>query len=199
MPATIYGRLPHSMRTMLFGLGIVALVSTLGDLVWYGVGVEHRVIAGLIHGAVLLAAVGGVLGVASGRPAAGLAAGAASGVGGALLYYALAPVMGQGAMVVAWAGLWVLLALLDRLLLSPDGDRRSTTEVLARGVVAALAGGVAFALLVGVIWGRPGPDGRNYLVTYLAWAAAWAPGMLTLGLRNRRQGSQVTDGTVGPR
>jgi len=169
------------MRTplaVLAGIVVVALVSTAGDAVWYGLGVEHRMTAGILHGAVLLTAVGGVLGVAAGRLAAGLPLGAAAGVGGALVYYALAPVIGQSAMVAAWAALWIMLAVLDGVVLRRGA--RSAAEMLARGLVAALVGGLAFALVVGVIWGRPGAGGRNYLVTFAAWVVAWAPGLLAL-------------------
>lgn len=166
------------MRTSLAGIAVVALVSTLGDLAWAYFGIPHQATAGVLHGAVVLTAVGGVLGAAAGRLVAGLPLGAAAGIGGALVYYALAPAMGQSAMVAAWATLWVLLALLDGRFLRRG--KRSTAEMLARGFLAALAGGLAFALVVGVIWGRPGAGGRNYLLTYGAWLIAWAPGILAL-------------------
>jgi hypothetical protein len=181
------------MRTspgVLVGIAVVALVSTAGDAVWYGFGVQHRVVAGIIHGAVLLTAVGGVLGVSAGRLLAGLPIGALAGVGGALAYYALAPVMGQGAMVAAWAALWILLALLDGSWLRRGS--RSMAEMTTRGLVAALAGGLVFALVVDVLWGRPGPGGRNYLVTYAAWLAAWAPGILALTMSSRPPTSSRT-------
>jgi hypothetical protein len=172
----------RSIVGVLIGIAVVALVSTMGDIVWYGLGVEHRATAGIVHGAVLLTAVGGVLGVSAGQLVRGLPIGTAAGVGGALAYYALAPVLGgQAAMVAAWAALWVLLAVLDGRLLRRG--RRSAAEMLTRGLVAALAGGLAFALVVGTIWGRPGPEGRNYLTTFCAWMIAWAPGILALTFR----------------
>ena len=174
------------MRTTLIGIAVVALVSTLGDFIWYHYGVEHRAVTGIVHGALLLTAVGGVLGAAAGRFAAGLPLGTAAGIGGALAYYALVPVIGQAAMVAAWAALWILLAVLDGRLLR-RGDR-GTGEMLSRGLAAAILGGLAFYLVVGVIWGPPGPDGRNYLVTFAAWAFAWAPGMLALTMGARRAG-----------
>jgi hypothetical protein len=173
------------MRTSLAGIAIVALVSTLGDFAWAYFGIQHQATAGVLHGAVLLTAVGSVIGAAAGRPLAGPALGAAAGVGGALVYYALAPVMGQSAMVAAWAALWVLLALMDGRLLRRGN--RSTAEMLARGLLAALAGGLAFALVVGVIWGRPGPAGRNYVLTYGAWVIAWAPGILALTVGGKKR------------
>lgn len=174
----------RSVLAVLGGIAVVALVSTLGDAAWYGLGVQHRVAAGIIHGAVLLTAVGGVLGLHAGRFLAGLPLGAAAGVGGALAYYALAPALGEAAMVVAWAALWVLLALLDGRVLRRGA--RSAAEMLTRGLLAALLGGLAFALVVDVIWGRPGPGGRNYLLTYAAWVAAWTPGVMALTLWGHR-------------
>lgn len=163
----------------LFGIAIVAAVSTLGDFVWYGFGVEHRMTAGIVHGVVLLTAVGGVLGYAAGRLVAGLPIGMAAGAGGALAYYALAPVAGgPAAMLAAWSSLWVLLAFLDGWLLRRRS--RGTAEVLARGVAAAALGGLAFYLVVDTLWGRPPAGGRNYLIQFAAWVFAWAPGIAAL-------------------
>ena len=57
----------------------------------------------------------------------------------------------------------------------PDMDRR-----IVRGVVAALLGGVAFYLVLTTLWGRPPEGGRNYVVQFLAWSFAWAPGLVAL-------------------
>ncbi len=166
------------MPTVLIGILIVAAVSTLGDFVWYSFGVEHRMTAGVIHGVVLLTAVGGVLGAAAGRLVAGLPLGMAAGAGGALAYYALVPAIGQAAMIAAWAALWVLLAFFDGKLLRRGA--RPTREILARGVLAAVLGGLAFYLVVGTLWGRPPAGGRNYFIQFAAWAFAWAPGLIVL-------------------
>jgi len=169
---------------LLLGIAIVAAVSTLGDFVWYSFGVEHRMTAGVIHGVVLLTAVGGVLGAAAGRFVAGLPLGMAAGAGGALAYYALVPVIGQAAMIAAWAALWVLLAFFDGTLLRRGA--RPTAEVLTRGVVAAILGGLAFYLVVGTLWGRPPAGGRNYFIQFAAWAFAWAPGIVALAWNRPR-------------
>jgi hypothetical protein len=171
------------MIGVIIGIAVVALVSTLGDYVWSAFGVEHRMTAGVIHGVVLLTAVGGVLGAAAGRFVTGLPIGMAAGVGGALAYYALVPVIGEAAMVAAWASLWILLAFFDGKVLRRGG--RSTNEILARGVTAAVFGGLAFYLVVDTLWGRPPEGGRNYLVQYAAWFFAWAPGLLSLTWKGR--------------
>ena len=80
------------MKTI-FGLLVVAAAATLGDFIWYNYGVRHTMVAGLIHGALLLTTVGAVLGAASGRVVKGLPIGALAGVGGAASYYLLVAVM----------------------------------------------------------------------------------------------------------
>ena len=76
---------------MRIGLGIlgVALVATLGDYTWYTLQVRHNMATGIVHGAVLLTAVGAVLGLDAGRVLKGLPIGTLSGIGGALIYYVL--------------------------------------------------------------------------------------------------------------
>jgi hypothetical protein len=71
----------------LIGILVVAAVATAGDYLWYEIGVEHRTLHGVLHGAALLTAVGGVLGASAGRFVGGLPLGAAAGVAGALAYY----------------------------------------------------------------------------------------------------------------
>jgi hypothetical protein len=168
------------MIMILAGVALVAAVSTAGDYVWFEYGVEHRVLVGILHGAVLLASVGGVIGAAAGRTAAGIPAGAAAGIGGALVYYAIASVASRNlAMIEAWAAVWLILAVFDgRVLRAPA--RRSWAEVLMRGVAAAALGGVAFYLMMDTLWGRPPAGGRNYLIQFGAWLVAWTPGILAI-------------------
>src|SRR5215217_2492632 len=104
---------------MKIGLGIlaVALVATLGDYTWYTLNVRHSIVAGVIHGAVLLTAVGAVLGLDAGRLVKGLPIGALSGVGGALIYYLLVALVDRrtygAAIPASWVGMWLLVAVLD--------------------------------------------------------------------------------------
>jgi hypothetical protein len=167
------------MLSAFLGILSVAAVATAGDYIWYEFGVRHRLLAGVIHGAVLLMSVGGVVGVSARRIAAGLPLGAAAGVGGALAYYAIDTIArGSVAMMAAWIICWLILAVGEgRLLQRPP---RSWTEVLTRGVLASILAGLAFYSVVNVLWGRPPADGRNYLVQFAAWTVAWAPGILAL-------------------
>jgi phage shock protein E len=167
----------------LASIAIVAAAATLGDFLWYTIGIRHTLLAGLVHGALLLTAVGAVLGASSGQLIKGLPIGAIAGIGGALSYYLLVAVMDSRtygtAIPAAWVIMWLLLSTLDgRWLRAPD--RWSWREVATRGAIAALAGGLAFALVRNRLWGRPPAEGRNYLMQYVTWAFAWAPGLLAL-------------------
>ena len=176
---------------MKVGLGIlgVALVATLGDYTWYTLNVRHSIAAGVVHGAVLLTAVGAVLGLDAGRVLKGLPIGTLSGVGGALVYYLLVALVDRRtygtAIPASWVAMWLIVALLDgRWLRAPQ--RRPWSEIATRGVLAAVLGGLAFFLVMNTLWGRPPATGRNYFVQYAAWVVAWAPGLLALTLGRKR-------------
>jgi hypothetical protein len=170
------------------GTALVAAAATLGDYIWYSVGVRHTMIAGLVHGALLLSAVGLVLGTAAGRPLKGWPIGAFAGVGGALAYYLFILVLDRRtygtAIPASWVVMWLLLAALDGRWLRAPGPR-SWRDVAVRGLLAAVASGLVFVLVRDVLWGRPPAEGRNYLLQWLAWSAAWAPGLLALMLERR--------------
>src|SRR5262245_29742704 len=163
----------------------VALLATLADYTWYTQHVRHSIVTGVIHGAVLLTAVGAVLGFDAGKVVKGLPIGALSGIGGALIYYLLVALVDRrtygAAIPASWVGMWLLVALLDgRWLRAPQ--RRPWGEIAIRGVLAAVLGGIAFFLVMNTLWGRPPATGRNYFVQFAAWVVAWAPGLLALTL-----------------
>jgi hypothetical protein len=170
------------------GILVVAATATVADWAWYAFGC-HGIAAGLVHGAVLLTALGGALGAASGRLLRGLPVGTLAGIGGALSYYALVAAFGeraQGAAIpAAWIVTWLAMAVLEGRWISPT--RRSWPAVAGRGTAAALLSGIAFYLVLDRLWGAPPAGGRNYAVQFAAWAAAWAPGMLVLALRPARE------------
>src|SRR5438128_1653587 len=116
----------------LVGVLVVAAVATIGDSIWYTYGVRHTLLAGFVHGALLLTAVGAVLGAASGRVLKGLPIGALAGIGGAASYYLLVAVMDRrtygSAIPSAWVIMWLILAALDgRWLRAPE--RRTTAAI----------------------------------------------------------------------
>jgi len=175
---------------MKIGLGIlgVALVATLADYTWYTLHVPHTITTGIIDGAVMLTAVGAVLGWDAGRLLRGLPIGTLSGIGGALIYYLLVAVVDRRpygtAIPAAWVGMWLIVALLDgRWLRAPQ--RRTWGEIALRGALAAAASGIAFYLVMNTLWGRPPAGGRNYFLQFAAWVAAWTPGLLALTVRWR--------------
>lgn len=170
------------------GVLVVAAVATLCDFTWYTNRVQHTIVAGVVYGALLLTVVGGVLGAATGKVVKGLPIGTLAGIGGAASYYVLVMVMDRRtygtAIPAAWVIMWLLLAALDgRWLRAPK--RRPWAGVGSRGLAAAIFGGLAFYVVMNVLWGRPPAGGRNYLVQFLAWAFAWTPGLLALTLEGR--------------
>src|SRR5688572_8243147 len=170
---------------IVFGILGVALVATLADYTWYTLHVRHSIVTGIIHGAVLLTAVGAVLGMHAGRVLKGLPIGALAGIGGALMYYLLVALVDRrtygSAIPASWVALWLIVAVLDgRWLRAPQ--RRPWREIAIRGSLAALLSGAAFFMVMNTLWGRPPASGRNYAVQFAAWAVAWAPGLLALTL-----------------
>lgn len=170
------------MKTII-GIAIVAAVATAADATWYTFGIQHTIVAGVVHGALLLTVVGGVLGSSSGRVAKGLPIGAIAGIGGAASYYVLILLMDGrtygSAIPAAWVSMWLILAALDgRWLRAPE--RRSWAAIAVRALTAALFSGLAFYFVMTTLWGPPPVDGRNYFVQFLAWAFAWTPGLIAL-------------------
>jgi hypothetical protein len=157
---------------------VVALVATIGDFIWFEYGVRHTTMAGVLHGAGLLLAVGLVLGHAAGATARGSFGGIAAGVAGAGAFYAVAPQLGYlGGLIAAWAFMWLVLAAINAWLY---GRTSRLSEWLTRGLVAAISSGVAFYFVSG-IWTEHSPEGgRNYVWHLVAWTIAWAPGLLAL-------------------
>lgn len=175
------------LRTLVVGVLVVAAIATFGDWAWAALGC-HGMTAGVVHGAVLLTAVGGVIGAASGHFFKGLPIGTLAGTGGALAYYALVAALGSraesAAIPAAWVVTWLLMALLEGRWLA--ATRRSWPAIALRGTAAAGLSGVAFYLLLDTLWGAPPSGARDYAIQFAAWAGAWAPGLLALTLRAGR-------------
>jgi len=177
-----YDRFALNLKTIIGVFGVAA-VATVGDAIWYTYGVPHTIVAGLVHGALLLTAVGAVLGAASGRVLKGLPIGALAGIGGAASYYVLVAVVDRrtygSAIPAAWVIMWLILAAFEGWWLRAP-HRRTWTAIAGRGVAAAVTGGVAFYLVMNILWGPPSAGGRNYALQFFAWAFAWAPGLFVL-------------------
>src|SRR5690349_13435591 len=108
------------MTNVLFATVAIAAVSTLGDFMWATLHMQHRMVFGLAHGAILFLCIGFCLGAAGTRPTAGAVGGLIAGFAGAASYYVLAPVMRYRAMFVAWVLVWLALALLAGRVLRKD-------------------------------------------------------------------------------
>lgn len=181
------------------GALVVAAVATTGDFIWYTYGVRHSFVAGLVHGTLLLTAVGAVLGAVHGRLVKGLPVGAIAGLSGAAGYFALVAVVDHRtygtAIPAAWIITWLVLAMLEgRWLAAPVP--RTWTDIARRGLTAAVLSGTAFSLVMNTLWGAPPDGGRSYLVQYCAWVFAWAPGLLALAGGNAR--SMEGDEAIAP-
>jgi hypothetical protein len=163
----------------LTGAALAALVlgaaSTAGDMLWAGLSLRHRMVYGLLHGALICLAIGAFVGWPARRVASGVAAGPLIGLLAAGVFYLLAPRLGYYAMFPAWMFFWICFALLQRWL------RREPAwaPALARGVAAAVVSGAAFYAISG-IWTRPAPGGPNYLYHFAAWSFAFFPGFAAL-------------------
>ena len=109
------------MRDSIVASLALGVVMTLGDVAWYQFGIRHRVVAGVIHGAVMCLCLGLAIGVRSRRPLPALVAGPLIGVAAAASFYVLAPALRWGAMFPAWMLLWILFAMLQQWLDKREG------------------------------------------------------------------------------
>lgn len=170
------------MVPALLGAIFLAVLSTVGDLVWALWIPNGRMIHGVVHGAVIFLALGLVLGLAAGGGRAIKRAMAVELVIGVLIsasFYPLYPLIGRASLFVTWMALWIATALLDRTLRTP---RSSLGNALARGTAAAVLSGLAFWAVSG-IWTRPAPGGPNLAWHFLCWTIAFLPGFIALFLR----------------
>jgi hypothetical protein len=169
---------PPGLRGALVGTVIMALVSAFADAFWAAALPEHRTIYGLVHGAIVLGVLGFVLarlGKSRRAPLAG-AGGVLVGVFAAALFYLLYGPIGNLALLIAWMALWVAFAFLNDLAV-PASETGSRT--VTRGLVAAVASGIAFWMVSGM-WLGPHDPGPLYVRNALNWAVAFLPGFLAL-------------------
>jgi hypothetical protein len=176
------------MRDLSLAIGsalFAAVIMTLGDFVWASQLLRHQMVYGLLHGAGLCLALGLALGVPANKPLTGAFGGLAVGILSAVSFYVLAPVMRHSAMFASWVLLWIMLALLDRML---QGGKR-VSSALIRGALAAVGSGLAFYAISGM-WDNWNPQTINYADHFLRWAFAFLPGFLALQLFSGRRTSR---------
>ena len=165
------------MRNAIIGAALIAAVSTLGDFVWAGLNLRHRVVYGLAHGAILFLCMGAYFGSLQKKTLMGALCGAAIGLAAAGSFYLLAPVAGYSVMFFVWAFVWIALAFLVR-----------NPPIVVRGVVAMIGSGLGF-FLISDIWRPFDPQGWDYAVHFLSWTLAYLPGFFALlaAVPNRTQ------------
>ena len=153
-------------------------VMTIGDWLWAALQIRHRVVNGLLHGALMCLCLGIAVGVRAGKPASAAIAGPVIGVIAAGSFYALAPALGWNAMVPAWMLLWILFALLQHWLVTKE----SIGTAVVRGVAAAVVSGAAFYAISG-IWVNDSHTNPNLIRHFGAWTVAFVPGFIALFAR----------------
>lgn len=170
---------PGSVFALLSALALAA-VSTFGDWLWTHYIPDGAVIPGVIHGAVIFLVLAAVLAWSAGtRRAAKLLLPSlpAAGILLAAVFYPLARLVGYvAALVLTWMAMWLAMASLQRL---ARGAVETQGRTVARGVIAAVASGLAFWSISG-IWTSPAPGGPNYLWHFASWTFAFLPGFLAL-------------------
>lgn len=175
------------------GALLLAAASTAADAIWAAWSLRHRMLYGLVHGGLLFSIFGlylAVLGRTKRGLVLGLLGGPAAGLAAAAFFYLLAPMMRFAAMFPAWALLWILLAVVSRLVLD---SREPRTWTIARGFGAGLLSGLAF-YAVSDIWRRPSPGGPDYAYHFLCWAVAFFPGFVALLAGSARERAPIRPG-----
>lgn len=165
------------MRNAIVGALLIAAVSTLGDFVWAGLHLPHRVRYGLAHGAILFLCMGAYFGSLQRKTLIGATYGAAIGLTAAGSFYVLAPVAGYSVMFFVWAFVWIALAVLVMRVLAIT--RAPWNKSFTRGGIAMTGSGLGFYLISG-IWRPFDPEGWDYAVHFLSWSIAYLPGFVAL-------------------
>jgi hypothetical protein len=157
------------MRHAIIGAALIAAVSALGDFVWAGLHLRHRVVYGLAHGAILFLCMGAYFGWLQRNTTKGALLGTAIGFTAAASFYLLAPIAGYSVMFFVWAFVWIALAFV-------------AGAPLWRGALAMIGSGLGF-YLISDIWRPFNPEGWDYARHFLSWTIAYLPGFLALSWR----------------
>ena len=155
---------------------LLAVLSTVADYVWFRNIPQHQVWSGMIHGAVLFAALGAYLGWRRGKLGIGAIGGLLSGMLAALSFYALAPLGGYSMMLVSWVLLWIMLAALQTYL---DG-KLDIARGIGRGLVTSVAAGLGFGVVLFQLYKGWPPIEFSVFKHFVAWSMAYLPGLYVL-------------------
>jgi hypothetical protein len=170
------------LRDAVGAAALLAVVMTLGDVIWAALNLPHLRLYGVAHGAIMCFVFGLVIGWRAGRLAAGAAAGPIIGVIAALVFYALAGPLRFVALLPAWMSFWIMFAFFQQWLSRAD----SPGITALRSIVSAVLSGLAFVAISG-IWTRSSP---GYHVNLGSWFVAFLPGFVTLFFRHQPRKSR---------
>lgn len=168
-----------SIRPALLAAIAIAAVSTLGDLIWATWIPHHRPVYGLTHGTLLFLCIGLVLGAFANKWLIGALTGALIGFLAAGSFYVLSPLTGFWSMFLIWFAVWIALGVFNGRI--HESKPRTSSNAL-RGLLAAVAFGVAFYLISG-IWFPFEPSGWDYAAHFAGWTFAYFAGFASLLVR----------------
>jgi hypothetical protein len=158
---------------------LLGTAMTLGDFAWAVLHIRHRVVYGLVHGAMMCLCLGLAVGIRAGNPRLGGLAGPVIGVIAAGTFYLLSPALRWNAMFPAWMLLWILFGVLQHRLRPSE----PMTRAIVRGAVAAIFSGIAFYLVSG-IWTQDSHESPNLPWHFAGWSLAFLPGFIALFWKN---------------
>ncbi len=184
------GRTTEGVSHSIVGALFLALVSTLGDWIWAKF-LTHKIVNGVVHGALMCLCIGLVLGWRAGGGRA-FARGALGSLGlGALIsaaFYPLYSLLGMSAMFICWMLLWMAFSLIFRKLVD---SVESLFEAISRGVLAAVLSAAGFYPMY-ILWTKP-PENPSYILFFLAWTIAFLPGFLPILTVKRESSWRMPD------
>jgi len=189
----------EGFQASLLGALLLGLLSTLGDWIWALWIPAGKVIHGVVHGAVIFAAIGLVLSLEAqrrgGSPGSTLRAVGSQIVLGVLVsasFYPLYSILGAAALLITWMGLWLGTAGIRRWI---DPYPEGLGKTALRGFAAAILSGLAFWAVSG-IWTNPPPTGPNLPWNFLCWTFAFLPGFLSLFFRKANDPVAPAEGSA---
>lgn len=165
------------LRDAVGAAALLAVVMTLGDVIWAVLDLPHLRSYGVAHGAAMCLVFGLVIGWRAGRLAAGAIAGPLIGVVAAVVFYVLAGPMRYVALLPGWMSFWIMFAFFQQWLSRTE----SPALTALRSTGAAVLSGLAFVAISG-IWTRSSP---GYHVNLVSWFIAFLPGFLVLFFRHQ--------------
>lgn len=149
-------------------------LSTLIDFATIELELQAQPLYVLARALVIGKVIGALVGARARQMLIGWVGGLMIGVSAAGAHLLLAPVLGFGALVVAWALLWTAFALLDAMLEGGGG-----AWALLQGAAAAAISGVLY-YAIGGVWPETSPRDPSYLRLLILWTGTFLPAFIAL-------------------